>query len=236
MPTEIDHLDEDRPIVGQEWICVSFLSPEGIMNCSLRGFKFRGAFPSYERAKLHADKLQKEDPNFHVFVGEGFKWLPWDPDPNSVEDNVYQNKKLNEIMQAHKDNLDKKRVMEAERKQDMIQNAARNEVMSKNARRKDRMRRKLEEKKKQQVSKTEINMDVLNDFDITKMDIPSEIPKVKEDLKREEAEISEKQELAKSEKKRLDSIENEINNRKSDQKTLEQKMSKIEELIKRMNK
>ena len=35
---KIDYLDEDPPMESQKWICVSFLSPEGIKNCNIRGF------------------------------------------------------------------------------------------------------------------------------------------------------------------------------------------------------
>jgi len=113
----IDYLDEDPIIHGQEWICVSFLSPEGVKNCDMRGFKFRGAFPTEKKARKHADEIQKKlDPDFHVFVGEGFKWLPWDPNPETVEDQVYNEKELNELMKSTKEAILFKKKEETERK------------------------------------------------------------------------------------------------------------------------
>ena len=31
----IDYLTEDEIIMSQQWVCISFLSPEGIKNCSM---------------------------------------------------------------------------------------------------------------------------------------------------------------------------------------------------------
>ncbi len=122
--TKIDTLDEDTPIQGQQFVCVSFVSPEGVMNTKARAVKFRGAFPTYEKAKAHAAKLQKEDPYFDIFVGEGGKWLLWDPDPHSVESvkfgnkemqkledtrNKRQQQKLNELVGRKKEIIDKKK-------------------------------------------------------------------------------------------------------------------------------
>lgn len=98
--TEIDHLDEDKPIKGQEFVCFSFVSPEGVMNTTLRSVKFRGAFATYELASAHAKKLQSKDKYFDVFVGEGGKFLPWDPDPHSVTNVKYADNKMQKLSDA----------------------------------------------------------------------------------------------------------------------------------------
>lgn len=114
---KIDYLDEDPIIHGQEWICVSFLSPEGVKNCKLRGFKFRGAFGTRQEAEAHAKEIQQKlDPDFHVYVGEGFKWLPWDQDPETIENQEYAEKELNELMKANKEQLLLKKQHENERR------------------------------------------------------------------------------------------------------------------------
>jgi hypothetical protein len=119
---KIDFLDEDPVIKGQEWICVSFLSPEGVKNCKIRGFKFRGAFETQEEANKHAKEIQKNlDPDFHVFVGEGFKWLPWDQDPETVNNQEYHEEALNELSKAYKENLMLKKQHENERKKKAIE-------------------------------------------------------------------------------------------------------------------
>lgn len=158
---EIDYLDED-PVCkeDQKWICVSFLSPEGIMNCKMRGFKFRGAFSTYEEAQKHADKINKSiDPNFHIFVGEGFKWLPWDPDPydeKSVQNQEYREKELNKLMKAYKKNLEKKATVEAERKQDLIKKAQM-EQQKPVTQTEQRLKKKLEKRKQNANTETTQN-------------------------------------------------------------------------------
>lgn len=98
--TVVDHLDEDAPIPGQNWVCLSFVSPEGIMNTKIRAVKIRGVFATEGEARNHAEELQKKDKYFDTFVGEVGKFLAWDPDPNTIKDVQYKDKKLNKIMQA----------------------------------------------------------------------------------------------------------------------------------------
>jgi hypothetical protein len=113
---KIDYLDEDPPILGQEWICASFLSPENVKGCKMLGFKFRGAFHTQKEAEAHAKYIQdKIDPDFHIYVGEGFKWLPWNQDPETVEDQEYYEKELNTLMKSVKDELLLKKQREHER-------------------------------------------------------------------------------------------------------------------------
>jgi hypothetical protein len=117
---KIDHLTEDTPIAGQNYVCVSFVSPEGIKNCNIRSFKIRGVFSNYEEAKQHAETLQKKDPVYHVFVGEMGKWLPWDPHPDSAKDQHYYESQLQKLHEGYIANREKAKRTEAERKQDMI--------------------------------------------------------------------------------------------------------------------
>lgn len=120
--TEIDYLDEDPIMQQQAWICVSFLSPEHVKgNFKVRGMKFRGAFPTREEAEAHAKFLQeKVDKNFHIFVGEGFKWIQFDPDPNSIDTQIYDNKELNNLMKAQKEQLLEQKMFEEERKEQLL--------------------------------------------------------------------------------------------------------------------
>ena len=67
--TKIDYLKEDEPIVGQKFVCISFISPEGLRNTTMRGVKIRGSFDTYEEAQKHAKHLQELDPTFHMFIG-----------------------------------------------------------------------------------------------------------------------------------------------------------------------
>lgn len=104
--TEIDCLDEDDPIPGQQYALLSFISPEGIMNCKIRGVKVRGVYDSIEKANKMAAKLNKIDKHHHIFVGQVGKWLPWDPSAKQVEEEKYDDDKLNNIMRpAHESEM-----------------------------------------------------------------------------------------------------------------------------------
>lgn len=122
--TKIDNLSEDKLVNDQKWVCISFLSPEGVMNTKLRGVKVREGFKTREEAEKHCEKLQKEDKYFDIFVGEMGKWLPWDPDPTSISNAKYKDKrmqklvdtqnkrnqqKLNELVGRKKELMDKKK-------------------------------------------------------------------------------------------------------------------------------
>ena len=105
--TEVDNLLDDPAIQGQRFVLISFISPEGIMNCKIRGVKIRGVYETEIAAREAADKLRKTDKYFDVFIGDMGKWLAWDPDPMSIKDAKYANKKQDEIMKSvHQQNND----------------------------------------------------------------------------------------------------------------------------------
>jgi hypothetical protein len=102
--TKIDNLDEDK---GEEqYVLVSFASPEGIMNCNIRALKIRtfnnqSVFRSYEQASSAAKELNKLDKYFPIFVMPTGKWCAWDPNPDDkkyVEDSKYSNESQQKIM------------------------------------------------------------------------------------------------------------------------------------------
>jgi hypothetical protein len=153
---EIDYLTEDKPITGQEYGVYSFLTPEGIKGCNVRAFKNRGNFGSYEEASAYAEKIRNDEPAFHVFVGENFKWMPFDPDPNVIKDNNnYYEPKLQELMKGTLENQEKAKQLESQRKRDMIESAIKEEIKKKSEKKettKDRLQRKVAERKKQSQS------------------------------------------------------------------------------------
>lgn len=96
--TKIDCLDEDEPIIGQTFVLMSFVSPEGVMNCNIRGLKIRGIYATESQARAACEKLKQKDKYFDVFVGEVGKWLPWNPTTKQVKEIKYRNNKLDKIM------------------------------------------------------------------------------------------------------------------------------------------
>jgi len=97
--TKIDCLDEDPVIRGQAFALVSFISPEGILNCKTRGLKIRGVYATIEEARSACEKMRKRDPIFDIFVAEVGKWVPWNPSNTQVDEVNYKNKRQNKIMQ-----------------------------------------------------------------------------------------------------------------------------------------
>jgi len=80
---------------------------------TMHGLKVRGVYSNREQANARAKALNKKDPYFNVYVAEMGQWLPWDPEPDDVPEQEYndddpQGKKLNELMKAYKENADKR--------------------------------------------------------------------------------------------------------------------------------
>lgn len=251
----VDHLDEDERLCFphaidkkervledyQNFYCVSFLSPEGIKNCSLRGLKIRGIFGTKKEADARAKELQETDPNFHVFVGEVGKWCPWDPDPNSVDDQQYQEKELNDLMKGYKDNLDKSKKMQKERKDDMIKQAAEKEKQKhpdphhkSNNKVKARLQQKLAERNAEKANESKKNemMSSYSEPPVLPKNLLSEEEKV---LSVVGAELENEESLVKSERQRLDSVNKVINDKKQNIESIDSKLEKIKELYEKIN-
>lgn len=159
-----DFLEVDKPIPGQNFACLSFVSPEKLLRkkelfiakcfikkhlgkdindtdfdnefdefmeenetaldkkfaeeqdyqTSIRGVKVRGVYESYKEAEVRAKVLQKLDSSFHVYVGQVGYWLPWDPNPNNVENQEYVENELNMLMKEYKKNEQQRDIFYAE--------------------------------------------------------------------------------------------------------------------------
>lgn len=122
------------------------------------GVKFRGAFPTPEDAETRAKMLSaKYDPNFHIFRGEGFKWVPFNPDPDKVDGQEYYEKELNDLMKATKDELADKKQTETERKKKLMSEAKEvQKGIKKENKVKERLQKKLAQRKLNEKAKEEI--------------------------------------------------------------------------------
>jgi len=236
--TYIDHLIEDNPINGQKWVCISFLSPEGIMNCSVRGLKVRGVYDTREEADKRAENLQKIDPDFDVFVGEVGKWLPWDPDPNEAEDQVYREKQLNDLAKGYKENLEKAKNMQQQRKTDMIQKAARDE-QSKN-KVQDRLRKKLEERNRQKRMENIASRQISYSPEENNKKKRGKRKKKKVPLEKEYEVMDKKfemqDEIAKQEGAKLQETQKQINEKSQKVETIDDQLTKIQQLYEKLHK
>ena len=115
---------------NMKFICLSFLTnKETGSKATVTGVRFGGAYATYDEACTQAKNIQQLDKYHNVFVGDGGKWLPFDPDPNSpaVKDSEYADEKLNELMKGHKDNQEKAKAFHELRKTEkMIENVNEN--------------------------------------------------------------------------------------------------------------
>ena len=221
----IDYLDEDRTIPGQEFVCVSFLSPEGIKNCTIRGVKFRGAFHTLEEAQAHAKRLHSLDEDFHIYVGEGFKWLPWEPDPSKVKDEVFHNEELNELARAHKENQVKAKdehELRIKREKERMKEEELDRRSSEKEKQKERMRKKLAQRKLDSKVEEEIPLD--------------EVPKKKNKVKEAEKAAKEKSKDAKKVGKEYSSLHEKISKKEKEQKDIEANLQKIQALYAKLKK
>lgn len=169
-----DYLETDPPIAGQNFVCLSFVSPDELIKkkegfqvakflqsyakdkgmefkqvyedyenycykfsedlqrdfdkenkfqTSVRGVKIRGSYSTKEEAERRAQKLQRIDDTFHVFVGDVGAWLPWDPCADNVENEVFADTALQELMSKYKENNANKDIFYEEDKRDKIKKA-----------------------------------------------------------------------------------------------------------------
>jgi len=162
----VDYLDEDPPIRGQKFVCISFLVPtrigeNGIENIPDNkkikgGIKIRGSYDTHDEAAKRAKFLQKKDRNFNVFVGEVGKWLPWNPTHEHVENEVFAEKELNELMKNYKENIASAQDLQEERIAAEIEQSARssgaplprNRPMNRKEQMKEKLAKKLEKRQR----------------------------------------------------------------------------------------
>jgi hypothetical protein len=176
-----DYLDVDDPVAGQNYVCMSFVSPEALIKkrevfnvskflqsyckeqelefkdiyskyedfaykfsdklqrdfdeqndfqTSMRGVKVRGVYDTRQAAEARAKKLSTSDSSFHVFVGQVGYWLPWDPNADGIQDEVFQNSQLNDMMDKYQENNVNRDIFYDEQKREKVK-AAREEVIAK---------------------------------------------------------------------------------------------------------
>ena len=89
---------------------------------TVRGLKIRGVFDTRREAEVRAKVLQQQDQNFHVFVGDVGKWLPWDPSADDIEDQQYAESHLNKLVQKYEENKKKRDTFYQQNKEESLQN------------------------------------------------------------------------------------------------------------------
>jgi len=87
---------------------------------TVRGLKVRGVYDTMKEADFRAKQLRSRDPSHHVFRGQVGAWLPWDPNPDDIENQEYAEDELNTLMKKKKENEINKNIhWEEEKRQKM---------------------------------------------------------------------------------------------------------------------
>jgi hypothetical protein len=71
---------------------------------TVRGFKARGNYSTLREAEVRASVLRKQYKNDNIFVGQVGYWLPFDPNPDRIENQEYAQEELNTLMKKYKEN------------------------------------------------------------------------------------------------------------------------------------
>ena len=124
MAEKIDYLEEDfLTVPGQRYALISVVSPQSKQKNDICGVKIRGVFNSQEEGQRHAQRLQKVDTTFNIYLVDMYKWLPIPPDDENIEDNEYTEEKLNEIVKGHKEQQILSKQFFEERKMEQMEDA-----------------------------------------------------------------------------------------------------------------
>jgi len=117
----IDHLEEDFiQIPSQKYALISVVSPKSTQKHSVCALKIRGVFSTKEDAEHYVKRLMQADDTFDVYLVDMYKWLPIPPENDMIEDKVYQEEMLNEIIQGHKESQLQAKQHFEERKKDSL--------------------------------------------------------------------------------------------------------------------
>lgn len=91
---------------------------------SVRGFKIRGAYDNLADARKRAQYVRDNiEPNIHAYVAPVGHWVPWDPNPDAVQDQEYALEELNELVSQYNENAVKRQEFYNQRKQMMVDKA-----------------------------------------------------------------------------------------------------------------
>lgn len=213
---EIDYLDEDAQLAGQLFVVLSFLSPEGIKNCNMRGVKVRGVFPTEDKANKHVELLRKKDPYFDIFVAEVGKWCAWD-DKDKAYNQEYNNKELNSLMKAYKENKDKSSLLFEQRKNEM-------KTGKYEEKRKKKMLEKLQKQRGSAVD-APITTEIVQP---TVLEQTRTLEELQKEAKDKEQQLNEEQKTLLKEKANITKQESLVS-------TMEERLKRVDEVYKKLN-
>jgi hypothetical protein len=95
---------------------------------TVRGIKVRGVYSTQKEAEVRCKVLQRLYKRDNVFLGQVGYWLPWDPNPERVENTEYLEPELNKLMKQYKENAVKRDIYYQENKDNMMNNTVSQEM------------------------------------------------------------------------------------------------------------
>ena len=95
---------------------------------TVRGIKVRGVYSTQKEAEVRCKVLQRLYKRDNVFLGQVGYWLPWDPNPERVENTEYLEPELNKLMKQYKENAVKRDIYYQENKDNMMNNTLSQEM------------------------------------------------------------------------------------------------------------
>lgn len=129
----VEH-DDDPIIPSQQWVILSVITSESVTEAKELGWDFmaikiRGFFENEEDAESRKEYLGTIDPYQPVFSAPVGRWLNWTDDPDSAEEVVYSEPKLQELLNMNKMQTAKVKEHENERKTTARANAIRHKKL-----------------------------------------------------------------------------------------------------------
>jgi hypothetical protein len=112
---------------------------------TIQGIKIRGVYSTEAEARAKAKKLHQQDPNFHVYIAPVGHWLPYEPNPDAVQDQEHHLEELNQLTKQYFKNQEGKDELYQQMKQEQL-NKARKEL--------EERKKKLREETQQEVRDT----------------------------------------------------------------------------------
>lgn len=233
---DLNDMEKDPVVNGMYFYCATILTPEKVKGLTEAVFRIRGCFRTKEEAYEHCKKLQKSNKYFDIFVGDMYEWNYFSSNLDHAQDRQYAEKRLQDIVETHKDNVDKAKDLERERKAELVNKARK--TGDRKSLQQERMRRKLEQNrnKKKHIEEAK-NKLKNNSFKMTESEREKfkeailknekkedlEIKQKEDELKQKIEETKKKESKVHEQRKSLEEQENKLNETKT-------KLSKIKEL------
>jgi hypothetical protein len=120
---EVNLATDPIKVPGQNWACVSFVSPTSNQKTTSIGMKIRGVFDTREEATSYIQRLIRLDPVFDIYICELYNWCLVPPDPEMIADQNYQDETLHKIISEYRKNQIYAKEHFEERKREMMEQA-----------------------------------------------------------------------------------------------------------------